>query len=88
MNIFYNEMSGKLRSLKNCSVLENSQSTILDIEDEKFMETENFKNLYKNLKKTPQVKKTLSLISKMESDISETISKFRVRSMSLLNILH
>ncbi|XP_045471768.1 uncharacterized protein LOC123678666 isoform X2 [Harmonia axyridis] len=77
MNVFYNEMSGKLRSLKNCPVLENSQSVVLDADDEKFMEKENFKNLYKNLKKTPKVKKTLSLISKMDSDISETISKFR-----------
>ncbi|XP_044746292.1 uncharacterized protein LOC123307883 isoform X2 [Coccinella septempunctata] len=77
MNEFYNEMSGKLKSLKDCPALGNSQNAVLDLEDEKFMEKENFKNLYKNLKKTPQVKKTLSLISKMDSDISETITKFR-----------
>ncbi|KAL3285834.1 hypothetical protein HHI36_000354 [Cryptolaemus montrouzieri] len=86
MNDFYKEMSGKLKMLKNCRVLENTEFETLDIEDEKYIEEKNFKNLYQNLKKTPQVQKTLSLISKMDTDISDTITKFREERAERLNI--
>ncbi|KAK9869322.1 hypothetical protein WA026_003076 [Henosepilachna vigintioctopunctata] len=86
MSEFYNEMAGKLKSLRTCPVLENSSIHHLDPDDEKFMIEKKFNNLYKNLKKTPQMKKTLSLISKMDTDISETMSKFKEQKAERLDI--
>ncbi|KAG5862157.1 hypothetical protein JTB14_000642 [Gonioctena quinquepunctata] len=67
-DIFYNEMIGRVRSLKSTPALRN----------QKFPNTSNIDEdkLFRNLKDTPEVKKKLGAIKKMDQEIKNIIGLY------------
>lgn len=67
-------MLDKLQSLKSCSVLKCARNELPDV-DEKLAGTG---KTFQCLKNTPQVKQQLEFIKKLDEEINETISRYKV----------